>query len=83
MSAARDVRRRWRFRALTAVVDWSLYRMALLANRDGDRHELHHIDVQMAAGETSECGPDCPLRHAKGRIRWSPPAPSEEVPGEH
>lgn len=43
MPEARDVRRRLRYRLLERVVAWSLYWMALLAHRDGDRHELHHI----------------------------------------
>lgn len=76
MSETRDVRRHWRFRLLERVVAWSLYWMALLAHRDGDRHELHHIDAQLLVGDTSECGPDCVLRAARAKnIRWSDPVP--------
>jgi hypothetical protein len=57
-----DVRRLRRWRLLERLVGAGLFLMARLACREGDLHEANHLLAQLEAGDTTNCGPDCPLR---------------------
>jgi hypothetical protein len=69
-----DTRRRRAFRALEWLSNWTFVQMARIAHREGDLHEAQHILVAMNAGDTTDCGPTCPLRlpeeQAMERARW-------------
>lgn len=45
-----------RFRIYEAIAGWALLRMAEIAAKRLDLHELEHIAKQMEVGESVDCG---------------------------
>lgn len=52
----RDARSSLRFRVYETLTGWMLVRMAKIAAKRLDLHELEHIAKQMEVGESVDCG---------------------------